>query len=72
MTRRYQGDKMLDSTSSKFTAAFLSRIVGGSKFINIIRVDKQVTKSELNVKKTGGAEKIPAETFEIPDSFTIK
>jgi hypothetical protein len=42
LIKRYQGDKMWESTSSKFTGAILSRIAGGSENISIIRVDKGV------------------------------
>lgn len=41
-TKRYQGEKMWDSTSSKFTGAILSRIAGGSESATITRVDKGV------------------------------
>ena len=41
-TRKYQGEKMWDSTSSKFTGAILSRIAGGSESATITRVDKGV------------------------------
>ena len=42
ITKRYQGEKMWDSTSSKFTGAILSRIAGGSESATITRVDKGV------------------------------
>ena len=42
LVRRYQGEKMWDSTSSKFTGAILSRLSGGSENINITRIDKGV------------------------------
>jgi hypothetical protein len=41
-TKRYQGEKMWDSTSSKFTGAILSRVAGGSESATITRVDKGV------------------------------
>ena len=41
-TKRYQGEKMWDSTSTKFTGAVLSRISGGSESATITRVDKGV------------------------------
>ncbi len=41
-TRKYQGEKMWDSSSSKFTGAILSRIAGGSESATITRVDKGV------------------------------
>jgi hypothetical protein len=41
-SRRYQGEKMWDSTSSKFTGAILSRVTGGSETATITRVDKGV------------------------------
>ncbi|MBM4330613.1 MAG: hypothetical protein FJ117_05180 [Deltaproteobacteria bacterium] len=40
--RRFQGSKMYESMSSKFTGAILSRLAGGSESINITRVDKGV------------------------------
>ncbi|MBU1206350.1 MAG: DUF4412 domain-containing protein [Proteobacteria bacterium] len=40
--RRYQANKMVESSSSKFTGAILSRLTGGSESINITRVDKGV------------------------------
>lgn len=42
MTKRYQGAKMYEGMSSKFTGAILSRLAGGSENINITRVDKGV------------------------------
>jgi len=39
-TKRYQGKKMWDSTSTKFTGAILSRIAGGSDTAVITRVDR--------------------------------
>jgi hypothetical protein len=41
-SRKYQGEKMWDSTSSKFTGAILSRVAGGSETATITRVDKGV------------------------------
>jgi len=41
-TKRYQGGKMWDSSSSKFTGAILSRIAGGSESATVTRVDKGV------------------------------
>jgi hypothetical protein len=41
-TKRYQGEKMWDSTSSKFTGAILSRIAGGTESVTVTRVDKGV------------------------------
>jgi hypothetical protein len=41
-SRKYQGEKMWDSTSSKFTGAILSRVAGGSESATITRVDKGV------------------------------
>ena len=41
-TKRYQGEKMWDSTSTKFTGAIMSRIAGGSESATITRVDKGV------------------------------
>jgi len=41
-TKRYQGEKMWDSTSTKFTGAIMSRIAGGSENATITRVDKGV------------------------------
>ena len=41
-TKRYQGEKMWDSTSTKFTGAIMSRITGGSENATITRVDKGV------------------------------
>ena len=41
-TRKYQGEKMWDSSSSKFTGAILSRFAGGSESATITRVDKGV------------------------------
>ena len=41
-TKRYQGEKMWDSSSSKFTGAILSRIAGGSESATVTRVDKGV------------------------------
>jgi hypothetical protein len=41
-SRKYQGEKMWDSTSSKFTGAILSRVAGGSESTTITRVDKGV------------------------------
>lgn len=40
--RRYQGEKMWNSTSSKFTGAILSRVTGGTEIATITRVDKGV------------------------------
>ncbi|MDH4267497.1 MAG: hypothetical protein OEW45_17860 [Deltaproteobacteria bacterium] len=40
--RRYQANKMVESSSSKFTGAILSRLAGGSENINITRIDKGV------------------------------
>jgi len=44
-TKRYQGEKMWDSSSSKFTGAILSRIAGGSESATVTRVDKESTGS---------------------------
>ena len=41
-TKRYQGEKMWDTTSSKFTGAVLSRISGGSESATITRVDRGI------------------------------
>ncbi len=41
-SRKYQGEKMWDSTSSRFTGAILSRVAGGSESATITRVDKGV------------------------------
>jgi hypothetical protein len=41
-TKRYQGDKMSDSSSTKFTGAIMSRVAGGSEGTTITRVDKGV------------------------------
>lgn len=41
-TKRYQREKMWDSSSSKFTGAILSRIAGGSESATVTRVDKGV------------------------------
>ena len=41
-TKRYQGKKMWDASSSKFTGAILSRIAGGSESATVTRVDKGV------------------------------
>jgi hypothetical protein len=41
-SRKYQGEKMWDSTSSRFTGAILSRVTGGSETATITRVDKGV------------------------------
>ena len=41
-SRKYQGEKMWDSTSSKFTGAILSRVTGGSDSATITRIDKGV------------------------------
>jgi hypothetical protein len=41
-TRKYQGEKMWDSTSSRFTGAILSRVAGGSESTTVTRVDKGV------------------------------
>lgn len=41
-SRKYQGEKMWDSTSSRFTGAILSRVAGGSESSTITRVDKGV------------------------------
>ena len=41
-SRKYQGEKMWDSTSSKFTGAIMSRVAGGSESTTITRVDKGV------------------------------
>lgn len=41
-TRKYQGEKMWDSSSSKFTGAILSRVAGGSESATVTRVDKGV------------------------------
>lgn len=41
-TKRYQGEKMWDSSSTKFTGAILSRVAGGSEGVTITRVDKGV------------------------------
>ena len=41
-TKKYQGGKLWDQSSTKFTGAILSRIAGGSENINITRVDKGV------------------------------
>jgi len=40
--RRFQGNKMQESSSSKFTGAFLSRLAGGGETLNITRLDKGV------------------------------
>jgi len=40
--RRYQDEKMYESTSSKFTGVILSRIGGGTESITITRVDKGI------------------------------
>jgi hypothetical protein len=42
LVKRYQGDKMYESTSTQFTGAVLSRISGGSEGVSITRVDKGV------------------------------
>ncbi len=42
LVKRYQGEKMWQSTSTKFTGAVLSRISGGSESIGITRLDKGV------------------------------
>ena len=42
LIKRYQGDKMWESASSKFTGAILSRIAGGGENVSIIRLDKGV------------------------------
>jgi hypothetical protein len=39
---RYQGSKSWDSTTTKFTGAVLSRVMGGDETITITRVDKGV------------------------------
>ena len=41
-TRKYQGEKMWDSSSSKFTGAILSRVAGGSESATVTRVDKGI------------------------------
>ena len=41
-TKSYQGEKMWDTTSSKFTGAVLSRISGGSESATITRVDRGI------------------------------
>jgi len=41
-TKKYQGEKMLDQSATKFTGAILSRISGGSDTLKITRVDKGV------------------------------
>ena len=41
-SRKYQGEKMWDSTSSRFTGAILSRVAGGGESTTITRVDKGV------------------------------
>lgn len=41
-TQRYQGKKMFESTSSKFTGAILSKVMSGTEDITITRVDKGV------------------------------
>ena len=41
-TKKYQGGKLWDQSSTKFTGAILSRIAGGSENINITRVDKGI------------------------------
>jgi hypothetical protein len=53
--RRYQGEKMWESMSSKFTGAVLSRIAGGSETVSITRVDKGVS-WQLDPKKKAYAE----------------
>jgi len=40
--KKYQGEKLWDQSSTKFTGAILSRISGGGESINITRVDKGV------------------------------
>lgn len=40
--RRYQGEKMADTVTSKFTGAILSRVMGASESLTITRVDKGV------------------------------
>jgi len=42
LTKRYQGDKRWESTSSKFTGAILSVIAGGSEIVTLTRLDKGV------------------------------
>ena len=41
-TKKYQGEKLWDQSSTKFTGAILSRVAGGSESINITRVDRGV------------------------------
>lgn len=41
-SRKYQGEKRWDSTSSMFTGAILSRVTGGTESTTITRVDKGV------------------------------
>jgi hypothetical protein len=41
-SRKYQGEKMWDSTSSRFTGAILSRVTSGSETATITRVDKGI------------------------------
>jgi hypothetical protein len=65
-TRRFQGDKMWESTSSKFTGAVLSRIAGGSEHVAITRVDKGVHWG-IDAKSRTYTE-IPIEPFKIKES----
>jgi hypothetical protein len=64
--QRYQGNKMLESSSSKFTGAILSRLSGGSESINITRVDKGVYWS-LDPKERAYSER-PIEAFQKKES----
>ncbi len=59
-SRKYQGQKMWDSTSTKFTGAILSRVTGGSETATITRVDKGVYWTLDPKNKTYGERPIEA------------
>ena len=63
--RRYLGEKMWESTTSKFTGAILSRVAGGSESVTITRIDKSVYWS-LDPKKKIYSER-PIEPFDKKD-----
>ncbi len=87
VTRRFQGGKMWESTSTKFTGAILSRVAGGSEGIVITRIDKGIywnldpkkrTYTENPIepfKKELGREKEPQEKPKVrvtQSEFTVK
>jgi len=68
--RRYQANKMVESSSSKFTGAILSRLAGGSESINITPVSIKGSTGVLTLK-TGHTVKVrskPSKKGNIPRS----